>query len=62
MDTADYIGHVASEGDKFAAAAGTGELDVDIAACEGWDMRALVRHLGLIHLWAAGNVAFPTDD
>ncbi len=25
-------------------------------------MRALVRHLGLIHLWAAGTVAFPTDD
>jgi uncharacterized protein (TIGR03083 family) len=62
MDVAEYIGYVASEGDKFAAAADKGDLDVDISACEGWDMRALVRHLGLIHLWAAGNVAYPTDD
>ncbi len=61
MDVASYIGYVASEGDKFAAAA-EGDLDVVISTCEGWDMRALVRHLGLIHLWAAGNVAYPTDD
>ena len=57
-----YIGHVASEGDRFAAAAEAGDLDAEISACEGWDMRTLVRHLGLIHLWAAGNVAFPSDD
>jgi uncharacterized protein (TIGR03083 family) len=25
-------------------------------------MREMVRHLGLIHLWAAGNVAFPQAD
>lgn len=62
MQVADYVGYVASEGDLFAVAAESGDLDVDIAACEGWDMRALVRHLGLIHLWAAGTVAFPGDD
>ena len=62
MDVSDYIEFVASEGDLFASAAQQGDLDVDILACEGWDMRALVRHLGLIHLWAAGNVAFPQDD
>ncbi len=62
MVTVDYIRYVASEGDRFAAAADTGDLDVEISACEGWDMRALVRHLGLIHLWAAGHVAYPTDD
>ena len=33
-----------------------------IAACPGWDMRDLVRHLGMIHLWAAANVAFPEPD
>ena len=58
----DYIGYVASEGDRFAAAADGGALDIPISACDGWDMRALVRHLGLIHLWAAGNVAFTDDD
>jgi uncharacterized protein (TIGR03083 family) len=62
MQISDYIGYVATEGDAFADAADQGDLDVEISACEGWDMRALVRHLGLIHLWAAGNVAFPSDD
>ena len=62
MEVADYIDYVTSEGDRFAAAAEQGDLDVDIAPCEGWDMRALVRHLGLIHLWAAGNVAYAQDD
>ncbi len=62
MDVSDYIGFVASEGDRFATAAEQGELSADIPPCEGWDMRELVRHLGLIHLWAAANVAFPSDE
>lgn len=62
MQVADYIGYVASEGDRFATAADQGEWGVEVAACDGWDMRALVRHLGLIHLWAAGNVAYAHDD
>ena len=62
MDVSDYIGFVASEGDLFASAAEQGELSVDIPPCPGWDMRALVRHLGLIHLWAAGHVAFPHEE
>lgn len=62
MNIADYIGYVASEGDKFAAAADKGSLEADVAACDDWNMRALVRHLGLIHLWAAAHVAFSSDD
>jgi len=62
MDVTDYIGFVASEGDRFAAAAEHGELGVRIAPCPDWDMRDLVRHLGMIHLWAAANVAFPESD
>ncbi|NNC79380.1 MAG: maleylpyruvate isomerase family mycothiol-dependent enzyme [Acidimicrobiales bacterium] len=62
MEVADYIGYADTEGDKFASAAEQGDLDVDVPACEGWDMRALVRHLGLIHLWAAAHLAFPGDD
>jgi uncharacterized protein (TIGR03083 family) len=61
MEVSDYIGAVASEGELFASAAERGELNVDVSTCPGWDMRELVRHLGLIHLWAAGNVAFPKD-
>ncbi|MGI9614414.1 MAG: maleylpyruvate isomerase family mycothiol-dependent enzyme [Acidimicrobiales bacterium] len=61
MDVADYIEIVASEGDRFATAAGHGELNVDVPTCDGWDMRQLVQHVGLIHLWAAANVASPSD-
>jgi len=56
MDVSDYIGFVAAEGNRFAAAADRGDLDVEIPRCEGWNMRDLVRHLGLIHLWAAAIV------
>ncbi|CAN5493936.1 maleylpyruvate isomerase family mycothiol-dependent enzyme [soil metagenome] len=62
MDVSDYIGFVASEGELFASAAEHGELSVAIAPCPGWEMRELVRHLGMIHLWAAANVAFPESD
>lgn len=62
MDVSDYVGYITREGELFASAAERGDLDVAIAACPGWDMRELVRHLGLIHLWAAGNVAFPEDE
>ncbi|HUS41509.1 MAG TPA: maleylpyruvate isomerase family mycothiol-dependent enzyme [Ilumatobacteraceae bacterium] len=62
MNVSDYIGFVASEGELFASAAEQGDLNVEIVPCPGWDMRALVRHLGMIHLWAAANVAFPESD
>jgi uncharacterized protein (TIGR03083 family) len=62
MNVSEYIEFVASEGELFASAAERGELSVRIAACPDWDMRDLVRHLGMIHLWAAANVAFPGPD
>lgn len=61
MNTAEYIGFVAAEGDLFATAAEHGSLDVEIEPCPGWTMRDMVRHLGMIHLWAAANVAFPDE-
>ncbi len=62
MEISDYIRFVAAEADLFASAAEQGELSVQIAACPDWDMRDLVRHLGMIHLWAAANVVFPEPD
>ena len=62
MDVSDYIGCVASEGERFASAAEQGEMTVPIASCPDWNMRDLVCHLGMIHLWAAANVAFPEPD
>ncbi len=59
MDVSEHIGFVASEAELFAAAAESGDLGAAVETCPGWDMRELVRHLGLIHLWAAGHIAFP---
>ncbi len=57
MTIAAHIEAVAAEGRKFAAAARRGDPDAPVTACPGWQLRDLVRHLGEIHLWAAGNVA-----
>ena len=62
MDVSDYIGFVVAEGKMFADTADGSDLSVEIPGCDGWNMRELVRHLGLIHLWAAGNVAYPQHD
>jgi len=62
MEVSEYIDYVESEGKGFATAADAGELSVEIPPCNGWTMRELVRHLGMIHLWAAATVAFPHDD
>jgi uncharacterized protein (TIGR03083 family) len=62
VELADYIDAVEIEGKAFAATAEAGDLTAAIPACDGWTMRELVRHLGMIHLWAAANIAFPHDD
>lgn len=55
----EYLDFIRQEGEGFASAAEGASLDVPIEPCPGWTMRDLVHHLGLIHLWAAANVAFP---
>lgn len=59
MEVSTYIDYVATEGALFAEVAEQGPLDVQIEPCPGWDMAELIRHLGMIHLWAGANVAFP---
>lgn len=39
MDVSNYIGFVASEGDRFTSAVERGDLSVAITPCPGWDMR-----------------------
>jgi uncharacterized protein (TIGR03083 family) len=36
----------------LAGAVRTGPLDAPIAACPGWDLAELARHMGFIHRWA----------
>lgn len=58
---ADYIAACSREGARFASVAEAGDWDAPIAACPGWDLRELVRHVGLVHLWAATNLRYPSD-
>ena len=58
----EYIEQVATEGERFAELAESGDLALTIDACPGWDARELVRHVGEIHLWAAANLAFPSKE
>jgi uncharacterized protein (TIGR03083 family) len=62
METATHITAIVNDGKLFAEAAERGGLDNEVPACPGWDVRQLVRHLGMIHLWAAGHVAFPHEE
>lgn len=57
-----YLEHVLSDAARFAAAVRRGPLDAPIAACPGWDLRALTAHQGMVHRWArhaAANAAPP---
>lgn len=59
MEVQEYIGYVVSEGERLATVADGAALSAEIPGCPGWDIRELLRHTGLIHLWAAGHMAFP---
>ena len=62
MEINEHITAIAQEAKLLAEAAERGGLDAEVPTCPGWDVRELVRHLGMIHLWAAGHVAKLQDD
>jgi uncharacterized protein (TIGR03083 family) len=49
----NHIGHLSREGRLLAAAAQRAGLDARVPACDGWQVRDLLRHLGYVHRWAA---------
>ncbi|MDW3178738.1 MAG: maleylpyruvate isomerase N-terminal domain-containing protein [Acidimicrobiia bacterium] len=57
-----HIDRLLLEADRFVAVAAAGPLDAPIANCPGWTMRDLVEHVGMVHLWAAANMAFPSSE
>ena len=57
MEIATHIAAIGNDGKLFAEAAESTSLDNPVPGCPGWDVRELVRHLGMIHLWAAAHVA-----
>jgi uncharacterized protein (TIGR03083 family) len=62
MEITEHITAVGREAKLLARAAEHGGLDADVPSCPGWDMRELLRHLGMIHLWAAGHVSERRED
>ena len=55
MEPDTYIDGIA----RYAAAlwaAGRRAIDADVPSCPGWQVADVVRHVGGVHRWAAGNV------
>ena len=48
-----YLEHFRRDAERLASAIETGPLDASIAACPGWDLSQLARHVGQVHRWAA---------
>jgi uncharacterized protein (TIGR03083 family) len=53
MDVSRQIARIRAEGEALARAAEAGPMDAAVPGCPGWDVDALVRHIGDVHRWAA---------
>ena len=53
MDVSRQIARIRAEGEALARAAESGPMDAAVPGCPGWDVDALVRHIGDVHRWAA---------
>jgi uncharacterized protein (TIGR03083 family) len=53
VETDQQIARVRAEGEALARAAEAGPLDAPVPGCPGWDVEALLRHMGDVHRWAA---------
>lgn len=62
METEALLATLAAEGGRFADAVAAGPLTARVPDCPAWDVGDLARHLGEVHLWAAGHVADPHDE
>lgn len=62
IDPVVHLSHLRRETGLFAEALRRGPLDAPIAACPGWDMQTLGRHLATVHAWAetAARTGEPT--
>ena len=47
-----YVDQVLADTERFATAVRAGALDAPVAACPGWDLRALTSHMGQVQRWA----------
>jgi uncharacterized protein (TIGR03083 family) len=56
VDYDAYLAELERQGSALAEAAQHAGLDASVPACPGWDVRALLDHVGMIHRWATGHV------
>ncbi len=61
MEPSDLLSTVAASSAAIVDAAGTAGLDAMVPTCPGWDMAALLRHVGAVHRWAASLVEHAAD-
>ncbi|MEU5881644.1 maleylpyruvate isomerase family mycothiol-dependent enzyme [Spirillospora sp. NPDC047279] len=52
-----YCDAVEREIGRFTDAVQDADLGAPVPTCPGWDVSALIRHMGGVHRWASGNVA-----
>lgn len=57
LSTAEHIERLEAEGRRLGDVVARVPLDAAVPGCPGWDVEALVRHLGDVHRWAATIVA-----
>lgn len=65
LDPASHLAHVRDGADRLAATIEDAPMDAPVHACPGWDLGALVRHVGTVHRWAAlciREVRAPTSE
>jgi uncharacterized protein (TIGR03083 family) len=53
LSTAEHIDRLAIEGRRLADVVADSPLDAPVPGCPGWDVEALIRHIGDVHRWAA---------
>ncbi len=61
MEISALIDQLQLHGDAMADAADEAALDAPVPTCPGWDVRALLSHVGMVHRWAAGIVRAEPD-
>ncbi|WP_406002278.1 maleylpyruvate isomerase family mycothiol-dependent enzyme [Streptomyces sp. NBC_00829] len=57
MKTAELIQSLVRDGRLLAAAAVEAGPDAHVPTCPDWQVRDLLRHIGMVHRWATGFVA-----
>jgi uncharacterized protein (TIGR03083 family) len=56
---AGYLGWLRAAAQRLDAGAGQAGLEAPVPTCPGWSVRDLLVHQGMVHRWAAANVAGP---